>query len=109
MKAALDPFWQILSGDLNPVRNLLIISSDAFKNKDMRLLVKCRNKLRGIYHLVRRQRGQFVGLVYRLFFKFKVKACLSKAMLWARCLEAQGLHAPLTKAIGPRKTDGSFK
>jgi len=108
MRAALDPFWQCLSGDLNPVRNLMIISADAFKVNDMRLLCRCIKQLKRIENLLKSRRGNNVSTVYRIFFRKKVRLVLSKAMLWKELLVANGLRAPVTKSIGPRLPDKSF-
>jgi len=108
MKAALDPFWQILSGDLNPVRNLLIISADAFRNKDASRLNKTITRFKSLLYEMRYLVSNNIGRVYRAFFIKKVRQCLSRARLWKEVLDAQGIKVPIRRLIGPLMSNGSF-
>jgi len=109
MKAALDPFWQILSGDLNPVRNLLTLSADAFRRNDARSINLCIVRFKAIIYEMRYTvSNKDVGRVYRAFFIKKTRDCLSKAKLWKEVLSAKGIEVPIRRVSGPLMSNGSF-
>lgn len=109
MRAALDPFWQILSGDLNPTRNLLSMAAAAFRRNDAHCINLCIVRLKSLFYEMRYTvSNKDVGRVYRAFFIKKVRDCLSKARLWKEVLHARGIEAPIWRVSGPPMVDGSF-
>jgi len=107
MQAALDPFWQILSGDINVLRYQLLGAADGLKRDDIRLVDRCLKNLRAIRFQTRYNSGR-IGGVYKMFFLNQVKQMLRKCFIWKQLLLAKGLKVPICSQFGPRRVGGRF-